>query len=429
MKETSARRRYDLWLGAGLAVIALFVALRFWRLGQPTDTVFDEVYFPVMAHQYLIHQNFFDIHPPLGKLIIAASELIFGNRAIGWRAASLLTGVAILPAAYWAVTQLFNDRRAGLIAAILIAIDGMFIVYARTGLMDGFMIFFGLLSLGFCWQFRHRRLAGHIAWGSLLATGLFAGLAVAIKWIGFGFLPIVALTTFVTLFFATKRPISFADFLIWLASFFLLPVVLYTVPFLANWQGDFWHQFFVWHQQSWDYNVNLVATHPYASKWWSWPFLIRPIWFYFKGIGNNIVGVDAIGNPIVWWGSTLAVVYTVLVLGYTALVWHRPASQIISKKELGPLLFLLFGWAAFYLPWSQIGRVLFLYHYFSSYLFALLLAAFWLSRSYAQRRNQVMILLTLAAAVVVGLAFVPIWTAYPIPMRWFNYLMWFKSWI
>lgn len=430
------------WLLATLIVIAVFVFLRFWRLSYPAETVFDEVYFPKMASQYLAHESFFDIHPPLGKLIIAVGEVLFGGAAIGsfhlpwgnvqvgWRIMSLLAGIALLPAAYWTMIQIFNDKRAGVLAALLLSIDGLMIVYSRTGLMDIFIQLFGVLSLGFCWRFINQRREGNQAWTSLLTTGFFAGLAVAVKWIGIGFLPLVALATFIGLFTAKKRQFDFNDFFVWFCAFVVIPAILYIVPFAANWQTDFWHQFALWHQQSWDYNVHLNATHPYASKWWSWPFMIRPIWFYYKNIGGDIVGVDGIGNPIVWWGTTLGIVYTALVLAYSLLVWTRKDSQVIERRQFWPILFLVGGWAAFYLPWSVIGRVLFLYHYMTSYIFAVLLAAFWLSQSWQVKSNRWKVITVLIVAVAVGLYFAPIWIAYPISQTWFNNLMWFKgSWI
>lgn len=424
--------RQQPWLIAYLLVMAAFIFLRLWRLSLPAETVFDEVYFPKMAHQYLTGEKFFDIHPPLGKLIIAIGEMAFGNTTLGWRIMPALAGIAMLPVAYWATVQIFHDKRAGLLAALLIAIDGLFIVYSRTGLMDGFLILFGLLSVGFCWQFRNRRLAGQTAWGSLLATGFFAGLALAVKWIGAGFLPVVAAATMLTLWQKPpKATVARYDWLVWVTSFVVLPFALYTIPFLANWQQNFWEEFIRWHQQSWGYNINLNATHPYASKWWSWPFLLRPIWFYYKGEEGMVAGVDAIGNPLLWWGSTLAVVYSLLILAHSAYCWLRNRAKeiLVDSKTALAILFLVGGWAAFYLPWTMVGRVLFLYHYFGSYLFALLLTAFWLSRAWEGQRSRKVALFGLMVVVLVGLLFAPIWIAYPIPQDWFDQLMWFKSWI
>jgi dolichyl-phosphate-mannose--protein O-mannosyl transferase len=426
------KNRSRFWTILVFIAIAVFVFLRVWRLGTPVETVFDEVYFPKMASQYLAGEAFFDIHPPLGKLIIAFGEFIFGNNPIGWRIMPLLAGIGLLPAGYWAMRQLFGDengKRAGLIAALLFAIDGLLIVYSRTGLMDGFILLFGILSIGFCWQFIHQREAGDRGAVAMLLTGMFAGLAFAVKWIGIGFLPLVAGTVLIVMLVHKKRSIDFTDFQLWFMSFVIAPAILYTVPFLANWQTDFWSQFALWHQQSWDYNVGLDATHPYSSKWWSWPFLVRPIWFYYQGNGGNVIGVDGIGNPLEWWASTLAVVYTILAVVYSFLTWSRQENQILTRKQLWPVLFLLAGWGAFFLPWAVIGRVLFLYHYLTSYVFALLLMAFWLGAAWRETYNWIFVGLALTAMVISGGLFAPIWIAYPIPQEYFNWLMWFKSWI
>ena len=59
-----------LWL-----VVLVFAALgfgtRFWDIHEPNETVFDEVYFGSFTSSYVARQYFFDIHPPLGKLVLA----------------------------------------------------------------------------------------------------------------------------------------------------------------------------------------------------------------------------------------------------------------------------------------------------------------------------------------------------------------------
>lgn len=429
----AAGRRIDGWTFAALVAIGIFIFLRLWRLGSPAATVFDEVYFPKMAYQYLTGEAFFDIHPPLGKLMIAAAEIIAGNTPIGWRLMSAITGVLMLPAAYWATSQIFNDRRAGLIAALLVAMDGLFIVYARTGLMDGFMLLFGLAALGFTWQWRRAWLNENNASlkqsAPLFLAGAAAGLALAVKWIGVGFLPLVGAAALLTLLTSkTGRPAK-KLYLYWAIAFIAIPLIVYTLPFLANWRGDFWAEFADWHRQSWNYNVHLDATHPYSSQWWSWPFLIRPIWFYYQSNAGIVTGVDGLGNPLVWWGGTLAIVYSLLVVGYQLAAKGKLKQQLINSQELAPLLFVLAGWAIFYLPWAAVGRVLFLYHYFGSYLFAILVAAWWLSQSFKAARSRLSVAAVLSAAAAVALAFAPIWIAYPIPQAWFDRLMWFKTWI
>lgn len=44
-------------------------AVRFWRLFHPTSVVFDEVYFGNFSNFYIQSQFFYDIHPPLAKIV------------------------------------------------------------------------------------------------------------------------------------------------------------------------------------------------------------------------------------------------------------------------------------------------------------------------------------------------------------------------
>jgi len=55
-----------------LLLLAAF-ATRFWHLENPANVFFDETYFGLFAEKYLTGQYYFDIHPPLGKLILAAA--------------------------------------------------------------------------------------------------------------------------------------------------------------------------------------------------------------------------------------------------------------------------------------------------------------------------------------------------------------------
>ena len=54
----------------------------------------------------------------------------------------------------------------------------------------------------------------------------------------------------------------------------------------------------------------LKATHPYSSPWWSWPFLIRPIYLYTSDeISGWVARIYAFGNPLVFWFGFVSVVY------------------------------------------------------------------------------------------------------------------------
>jgi dolichyl-phosphate-mannose-protein mannosyltransferase len=424
----------------GLVVMGAFIFLRFWRLGIPSEIVFDEVYYPKFAHQILNGESFFDVHPPLGKLIIALGELLFGDKAgtnaLGWRIMPALMGSCLIPVSYWASRQIFDNKIGAFTTAFLVAIDGMFIVYSRTGLMDIFIIFFGVISVGFCWKFRRARLDGKHGRLLLLATGAFAGLAMAVKWTGAAFPLIMAVTTLYIIFFNNNQKYLFADFLAWLLAFFLLPFAIYTLPFLATLPfNGFWHEFFNWHNQALDYSLHLDATHPYASKWWSWPFLVKPVWFYYKDIGGIVTGINGVGNPLTWWTGTVAIIYSIYSFAYTkthstqlSLSSGNEGFRRIKKDEITGLIFILGGWAACYFPWMAIGRIVFLYHYMPAHIFALFLCGFWIGRTWENMRWRKAAIIFLTLSLALSLFFIPVWTAYPVPKQWIELLTWFETW-
>jgi dolichyl-phosphate-mannose-protein mannosyltransferase len=53
-----------------LILTCLSFLTRFYRLAEPPAVVFDEVHFGKFVTWYFTGEYYFDIHPPLGKLIL-----------------------------------------------------------------------------------------------------------------------------------------------------------------------------------------------------------------------------------------------------------------------------------------------------------------------------------------------------------------------
>ena len=51
--------------------------LRFYNLGQIPWPVFDEVFYPVFAFNYLEGKNFFSVHPPLGSYLLSLGIYLY----------------------------------------------------------------------------------------------------------------------------------------------------------------------------------------------------------------------------------------------------------------------------------------------------------------------------------------------------------------
>jgi len=131
--------------------------------------------------------------------------------------------------------------------------------------------------------------------------------------------------------------------------------------------GKFWElQKVMWHT-----NAGLVESHAWDSRPPSWPILQRGINFW----GKDHRQIYLIGNPIVWWSSTLAVAIFIVFKGLAVLRWQRgfkDYDNAIFKRFDYEIGVSVLGWAFHYFPFYLMQRQLFLHHYFPALYFAVI---------------------------------------------------------
>ena len=131
--------------------------------------------------------------------------------------------------------------------------------------------------------------------------------------------------------------------------------------------GKFWEL----QKVMWTTNAGLVESHAWDSRPPSWPILRRGINFW----GLNHRQIYLIGNPVIWWSSSLAVAIYFVFKGLSVLRWQRgyqDYSNLTFKRfdyEIGTSVL---GWAFHYFPFYLMQRQLFLHHYFPALYFAIL---------------------------------------------------------
>lgn len=131
--------------------------------------------------------------------------------------------------------------------------------------------------------------------------------------------------------------------------------------------GKFWEL----QKVMWKTNAGLVESHAWDSRPGSWPILRRGINFW----GKDHRQIYLIGNPVVWYLSTLAVAVYVVFKGLAILRWQRGCgdyANVTFKRfdyEIGTTIV---GWALHYFPFYLMQRQLFLHHYFPALYFAIL---------------------------------------------------------
>ena len=476
--------------------------LRLWNLGTPHAMAFDEVYYAKDAMslmRYGYEQQFlpdandtilasdgnwhvlevfgkdpaFVVHPPFGKWVIAAGEWTFGMTPFGWRISVAILGtLAVLMVARIA-RRLTRSDAVGIIAGLLLAIDGLHIVISRSAVLDMVLSFLVLAAFGCLLLDRdqvRRRFADKVPlalsdWGPRLgprpwrwAAGLCLGLACGVKWSGLWYLAGFGILTVIWDVSLRRRlgvlhPWS-TTVLRSAPPAFLALVGTALVVYLATWTGWFvtdggWGRNWAagqdpswvpdalrslvhYHADAWNFHVGLSADHAYQSNALSWLVQTRPVSFYWH---SSTLGVDgcsvdscaaevlALGNPVVWWFGAVALLYQ---------VWRWIARRDWRSGAL--LMAVAAGWV----PWLiYLDRTIFSFYsvifvpYIAISLAMALVAMIGPATATPSRRKWGAIGAggILLLAVVCAWWFYPIWTGQTIPYSMWQLRMWMPTWV
>ena len=174
-------------------------------------------------------------------------------------------------------------------------------------------------------------------------------------------------------------------------------------------------KFFELNEEMYRSNKRLTAMHPYSSKWYTWPFMMRPVYYWNETVDAKEAKIYLIGNPFIYWTSAVAILFLLTNI-------FNP----IFKNKRKIMLFLGGGYLLNFLPFIGIGRVMFLYHYFSSLIFAAIALSF-LIDSIQKNKTAIFIAVILTAGLFF-LFFSPLTYGIPLTPDQYNIRVWLNSW-
>ncbi len=142
------------------------------RILVASRKVFDEIYFARAGEEYLQNFRIYEnTHPPLSKLLITLSIVLFGgmpkghglggwtalngiighlgngDNSYGWRFLDVVFGALVVMLLYAFAKRVTGSTVFATIAALLLTFDGMHFVQSRIATPEGFVVFFATLAV------------------------------------------------------------------------------------------------------------------------------------------------------------------------------------------------------------------------------------------------------------------------------------------
>lgn len=421
-------------------------------------TYFDEIYHARTAFESLhLLQPYEWTHPPLGKLFIAIGVYLFGMNPFGWRVIGTLFGIAYIPFMYALGKRLFRKREYAFLTAFLMTFDFMHFTQTRIATVDSYAVFFIILM--YYYMFKYTDIDVYEKGGlkkALLAlglSGLFFGLGAASKWICLYSAAGLAIIFFKNTYdkyiqykfareysslpeldmlsekYVRTELIKYRFKINTLITLLFCVIVFITIPigiYIASYipfmmipgPGHTLMDVIKLQKQMYDYHENLVATHPFQSPWYQWPFIIKPIWYYSgQGLATGkMSSIVAMGNPAIWWTGAIAA-FAVFYIGI--------------KKVDKVAFFILIGGLSQFVPWMFVPRITFIYHYFATVPFIILCIVYvtkYAINKYPSWRTVKKVYMIIV--VLLFIVFYPIISGATIDTTMAHiFLRWFNSWI
>ncbi len=442
-------------------------------------TYFDEIYHArtgfEMLHGTVPYET---THPPLGKVFMSLCISVFGMTPFGWRFAGALAGILMLPCMYLLGKQLTKRTLPAVLSCGLMMLDCMHLTQTQIATIDSFPVLFILAAYFFMLRFMQTNIIlekRRFLLINLGLSGFFMGLSIASKWIG-----IYAGAGLGVLFFwhcfrhirlcriaekiicsgeslnketreslspwlkqkgSSASPAVRITVLLcaWCLIFFVLvPLIIYLLSYLPYFAynrnihtfGEYIDA--VWKAQTGMLNYHslkgLGMDHPFYSPWWEWPIIGKPMYYasaqYMKD--NNVqYSIFCFGNPIIWYLGLLALAVSVLTwfrskryqIGESAESWHLFSADFDNSHA-----FLLIGLLAQYLPWMLVPRGTYIYHYFASIPFLMLMIV--LSANCFCRKNRtagrIITALILISALAGFIILFPYASGIAVPTGWLD---------
>jgi len=429
----------------GLILVILGLLTHFLFIGQPAEVVFDEVHYGKAVNGYLKGEYFFTGHPPLGVQLITLGAWLGGywphfkfenigekftdNSFIAIRFMPNLAGALIPLTVFLFLLTLKFSPNLAFFTGLLLTFENALLVQSHFILIDPFLILFGFLGLACFFASRFRQ----YNWFYLILTGILFGMSAAVKWTGLSFIlfgSLIAFFDLIKLLFKKSFKELINNGIKFLICLFILSFLTYFLTFYIHFEllpkpgpGDVFmsqeflkgeknvfEKFIELNKVNYYSNIKglINATHPYASRFYTWPFMTRPIFYWINGNAR----IYLLGNPVIWYLSTISVFLAIIFL-------------FIKKFKDRIIFTLLLGYLLNLLPFIEVGRLTFLYHYLPAFIFAVSMMVYLISKI---KNSKKIFIGLLIISIIAFLYFVPLSYGFNLTSQQYENRVWLESW-
>ncbi len=290
----------------------------------------------------------------------------------------------------------------------------MHLTQARIGLIDTFGVLFIFISYYFLYRFISKQKLS-----LLLLSGLFFGLASAVKWsavfAALGFV-LIALFLLITRYPLKKRFSGYRLILYGMLSYVGIAVTVYALSFFDIYlQTGSFQKIIEYQFNMFNYHSAIVSEHAYSSPWWSWPIDFGPMCYYREAQDKLFSSITVFGNPAIFWVGTASLFYLLYV---------------VAKRATLEASFILLAFLGLYLPYVFVGRQMFIYHFYYAVPFMMLAIVYMLkdAMKYFPKYRK-FYFVYLAVVAILFLAFYPVLSGYEVLKSYVDHvLVWFPRW-
>ncbi|EDO19175.1 hypothetical protein Kpol_1050p32 [Vanderwaltozyma polyspora DSM 70294] len=237
-----------------LLLTVLSFAVRFYEIDRNNTVVWDEAHFGKFGSYYINHEFYHDVHPPLGKMLIALSEWIAGfdgdfdfesntkypdnvNFKM-MRQFNASFGALCTPVAYYTAKWMGFNIYTVYLVSLMVALELSYIVLAKFILLDSMLLFFTMTTfacMAKLYTLRKVPFTRKWSWWMLI-TGFSIGCVCSVKWVGLFITVIVGLYTVVELWtlycnMKLSRKLYYKHWIIRIINLIVIPFMVYLYCF------------------------------------------------------------------------------------------------------------------------------------------------------------------------------------------------------